>query len=129
LPGVVLKLVLVGALLGSAAIGFGYGLFYVVPALWTSVKAGDLFGLVGKLVAALGFAVAQVVAGVLALRDRPAFIVWLLPAALYLMAIGVVPWVHAGEWGPLWLDTARGLLLCGLGWAQLRILRGTPRPT
>jgi hypothetical protein len=60
---------------------------------------------------------------VLALRDRAAFIVWLEPAAAYLLVIGLVGWLRTGDLVPLWLDAARGLVLGVMGYAQLRALR------
>ena len=81
------------------------------------------------LSAALGFAIAQLVAGLRVLRDRDSFFPWLMPAALYLFSIGVIGWFRHGELQPLWLDSARGLLLIGLGYAHLRALRGARTPS
>lgn len=112
----------------SAAIGFGYALFYAAPALRSAVAEGHAVGLeAGSLVAALTFASAQVVAIRRILEARPVFFVWLAPAALYLFGIGAVGWLRSGDILALWLDCARGLWLLALGGAHLRTLQRAKR--
>lgn len=123
------RAVLLGAIMVSAAIGFGYAFLFALPTLRSAIADGSHL-LPGSfaLSAALGFAIAQLVAGLRVLRDRASFFAWLMPAALYLFAIGVIGWFRHGELQPLWLDSARGLLLIGLGYAHLRALRGAHSP-
>lgn len=109
----------------SALIGFGFAAFYVIPGLWDALAGPQPpLGPGIHLVAAVGFAVLQVVAALRLLERRSVFIRWLAPAALYLMAIGLFAWLARGEWLALWLDTLRGSCLLGLGIWNLRALRG-----
>ena len=110
------RVALAASLLGSAAIGVGYALLFAVPELNAALTVGGPWLLAaGHLGAALLFAALQLVAGAHVLRDRPAFFAWLAPAGLYLVVIGLVAWLRRGETAALWLDSARGLWLLGLG--------------
>jgi hypothetical protein len=114
--------VLAASAFASAAIGFGYALLFALPELRAADAAHAGTAACG-LAAAVGFASAQLVAGVLVLRAQAWFFAWLVPAALYLFAIGAIGWLRSGELEPLWLDSARGLWLLVLGAAQLRTMR------
>jgi hypothetical protein len=111
-----LGVVLAASLFGSAAIGFLYAALYAAPELQRALAGGAAWSLAAAhLVAAVLFASLQLVAGALVLRGRPRFFAWLAPPALYLFAIGMFAWLASGETKALWLDSARGLWLLGLG--------------
>jgi len=114
----------------SATIGFGYAGFYAWPALLeASERSQSVAFEVAHLMAASSFAVLQVVAVISVLRRKPSFLAWLTPAAVYLFAIGIGAWLRAGEVLALGLDSARGMVLLGVGIWHWRELRRSPGPS
>lgn len=73
------------------------------------------------------FLVAQVAGLVDLWKRRPAFIRWIVPPALYLLAIGLVGYFKFGNVLPLAADSGRGVLLLAFSFAAFAELRGPRR--